>query len=80
MLLSVRAGLDLVTLLVLLPVVSMIMLRWLSISPQRIDMLIACGNVIFTVLGFAIIGFSPAPVLLVGVKSLPSHQRNLPLP
>lgn len=52
MLLSVRAGLDLVTLLVLLPVVSMIMLRWLSISRQRTDMLIAYGNVIFTVLVF----------------------------
>lgn len=53
LLLSVRAGLSLVTLLVLLPVISMIMLRWLSISPQRADMLIARGSVIFTVLGSA---------------------------
>lgn len=42
-------------------------------------MLVACGNVIFTVLGFAIIGFSLTLVLLVGGKSLPSRQRNLPL-
>ncbi|KAF2492574.1 MFS general substrate transporter [Lophium mytilinum] len=62
---SLRAGFNLLTLIVILPGISMLLLKWMKLAPQRGDLWISRGSVAFTVLSFLIMGFSFTPAILI---------------
>ncbi|KAF2807397.1 MFS general substrate transporter [Mytilinidion resinicola] len=62
---SLRASFNLLTLVVLLPGISMLLLKWIKLAPQRGDLWISRGSIAFTVLSFLIMGFSFTPAILI---------------
>lgn len=64
-LLSVRAGANLVALVLIVPFVDLLLIKKLEMTAYKADLIIARGSIVLTTISFLIMGISATPFLLV---------------